>query len=238
MTLKVVVQQPQLLPWIGLWNKFISADEYVIYAGVAFNTGDHQHRVQVNGGNWLTLPVNGNYQTRLCDVMLDKPRLKTLPKLARTIRQSFMTKKHPFRERLEPIVSTLETWDGLAYPSMVDLNNVLFAQMATSLGLPLRKIRIDKEDRTHLGRMEKIRNCLEHWFPGQQVRYLCGGQGREFMGYDSLGIETIFQRMKSDFRTGDSVLQLIAEREDPLEVIKKCAVWVGRDGKEREWDQV
>jgi hypothetical protein len=243
---KLIIQQPQLLPWAGLWFKYISADRYVVYAGVTFNTDDHQHRVQINGGKWITLPVKGDHMTRICDVQMDPTRAIQLEKMARTIEQSFMTKRFKYRQRLEEVVGNLRAWAAVLtetptgkYP-MVDLNNDLFMLMIKALGLDEDwSLNVDTVDRSTLGRIDKIRDCIEKWCdPEEQVSYLCGGGARIFMDFDSLGpdVTTYMQQMRPGFETGDSVLQLIAQHENPLEVIQQCAIWLDREGREYAWD--
>ena len=229
---KIVVQQPQFLPWAGLWYKVLSADVYVLYCGVKFDQADHQHRVTVNG-SWLTLPVEkGQRNAMIKDVRLAENFRPGLDKIATTIRQTCMGRKMRHGHRLGPIVETIEKWNT---PWMVDLNNALFMSMMLALGL-VRDVRVDMEVRDE-EKIEKLDSCLAAMMWQGPFMYLAGGGGLDYMGYDSLKspVETRFQKMNEGV-SPDSVLQLIASHDDPLSVIKTCAHWVTKEGQRREWN--
>jgi hypothetical protein len=228
---KIVVQQPQFLPWAGLWYKFMSSDVYVLYCGVKFDQGDHQHRVTLNG-SWLTLPVEkGQRNALIKDVQLAEDFHAGLDKIAKTIRQSCMGRKAKHRDKLGDIVATLDGWSSRW---MLDLNNELFEAMAKALGL-IREIEYDMKVRDE-EKIDKLDACLRQYMGPQRFLYLAGGGGLDYMGYDSLmsPVATRFQRMKAG-TSPDSVLQLIANHDDPLSVIAECAQWVTKEGETREW---
>ena len=230
---KIVVQQPQFLPWAGLCYKLLSADIYVTYEAVKFDQSDHQHRVTVNGA-WLTLPVEkGQRNALITDVRLADGFKPGLLKLAATIRQTCMAKRHKHRDRLDRIVTTLESWDSIW---MADLNWALFLEMANVLGLSSgRQLSRDTKQR-HGTAIENLDDCLKGRTQHPMI-YLAGGGGLNYMGYDSLTVpvETRFQKMK-DGVSSDSVLQLIATSDNPLEEIKRSAQWMTKEGQCLEWD--
>jgi len=230
---KIVVQQPQFLPWAGLWHKLLSSDFYVTYEGVKFDQSDHQHRVTVNGA-WLTLPVEkGQRNALIKDVKLGDGYQAALLKLAVTIRQTCMAKRHKHRDRLGRIVSTLEGWDT---PWMADLNWALFVEMADALGL-LKGRTLWRDTKLRDGTaIENLDDCLRGRTQHPMI-YLAGGGGLNYMGYDSLTVpvETRFQRMKAGV-SPDSVLQLIASTDNPLEEIEGSAQWVTKEGLRLEWN--
>ncbi len=56
----VVISQPMLFPWIGLFEQIRLANVYVHYIDVQFSKGSFTNRVQVKttaGIDWLTVPV-------------------------------------------------------------------------------------------------------------------------------------------------------------------------------------
>jgi len=56
----VVVSQPMLFPWVGLFEQIRLADVFVHYDDVAFSKGSFFNRVQVKtetGSKWLTIPL-------------------------------------------------------------------------------------------------------------------------------------------------------------------------------------
>lgn len=228
----VVVQQPQLLPWVGLWYKVISADMYVLYQGVKFDQTDHQHRVTIDG-SWLTLPIEKHQRNALIkDVKLvDDAHARR--KLVDRIIQTCMGKKMRFGARLGGIVSILE---NSTHKFMVDLNQALFVEMIDVLGIKI-DLRVDNDDRSDMGKIEKLDACLAQYCGDKQFRYLAGGGGLDYMGYTSLTepVETWFQKMKPG-ADPNSLLQLIARDEHPLVTVKACANWVTKEGRQREWD--
>ena len=59
---KIVISQPMLFPWIGLFEQIKLADIYVHYDDVQFSKGSFVNRVQiktVDGSKWLTVPLDG-----------------------------------------------------------------------------------------------------------------------------------------------------------------------------------
>jgi hypothetical protein len=57
----VVISQPMLFPWVGLFEQIRLADIYVHYTDVQFSKGSFSNRVQIkcaDGSKWLTVPVS------------------------------------------------------------------------------------------------------------------------------------------------------------------------------------
>ncbi len=58
--MNIVISQPMLFPWVGLFEQIRLADIYVHYVDVQFSKGSFTNRVQVKvatGSEWLTIPV-------------------------------------------------------------------------------------------------------------------------------------------------------------------------------------
>ncbi len=58
----VVISQPMLFPWVGLFEQIRLADVYVHYTDVQFSKGSFVNRVQIKtakGAHWLTVPLRG-----------------------------------------------------------------------------------------------------------------------------------------------------------------------------------
>ena len=56
---RVVISQPMLFPWVGLFEQIRAADVYVHYDDVQFSKGSFTNRVQIKtarGPRWLTVP--------------------------------------------------------------------------------------------------------------------------------------------------------------------------------------
>jgi hypothetical protein len=227
----VVVQQPQFLPWAGLWHKVVSADLYVIYAGVKFDQYDHQHRVTVDG-HWLTVPVEKHSRNKLIkDVRISD--IRWCRKAAVSLRQQVAGRRAPHRERLDSLLVGLEGWRG---EWLLDLDNMLFCHMATALGLRF-DLHIDLVDRSGMDKIVKLEACLAEHVGHRPFIYLAGAGGLDYMGYDSLAgpRQTRFQRMRPGV-SPDSSAQSIALEDDPLATIRASACWMSKDGATYAWD--
>ena len=56
----VVISQPMLFPWVGMFEQIRQADVFVHYADVAFSKGSFVNRVQLKtatGWEWMTIPL-------------------------------------------------------------------------------------------------------------------------------------------------------------------------------------
>jgi hypothetical protein len=74
----VVISQPMLFPWAGMFEQIRLADVYVHYPDVQFSKGSFTNRVQVKtagGSRWLTLPLRDlQLGQRIDEVLLDDRR--------------------------------------------------------------------------------------------------------------------------------------------------------------------
>lgn len=62
--MRVVIHQPDFMPWEGFWDKAYAADVVVLWPTIQFARRDYHHRVRL-GGDWLTLPIRKAPQTAL-----------------------------------------------------------------------------------------------------------------------------------------------------------------------------
>lgn len=68
--MKVVVNQPTYLPWIGYFAMMDLADVFVFYDDVQLSPQSWQVRNRIKTGNgtqWLTVPIKRNFGQRICD---------------------------------------------------------------------------------------------------------------------------------------------------------------------------
>jgi hypothetical protein len=57
---KIVISQPMLFPWVGMFEQIFLADTFVFYDDVQFSKGSFTNRVQLKsteGTEWMTLPL-------------------------------------------------------------------------------------------------------------------------------------------------------------------------------------
>jgi hypothetical protein len=101
----VVISQPMLFPWPGLFEQIRLADHYVHYADVQFSKGSFTNRVQVKtaaGSRWLTVPLHSlQLGQRIDEVLIDERRdwrRSHLDLLAQAYEQA------PFRQEMLALV--------------------------------------------------------------------------------------------------------------------------------------
>ncbi len=73
----VVIHQPDFIPYLGFFHRFLYADEYIILDNVQFikkssKTWQHRDKIKTsNGESWLSLSVkSAPLETKLKDIML------------------------------------------------------------------------------------------------------------------------------------------------------------------------
>lgn len=60
----VVISQPFLFPWVGLFEQIRLADHFIHYDDVAYSKGSFVNRVQLKsprGSEWMTIPLAGRH---------------------------------------------------------------------------------------------------------------------------------------------------------------------------------
>jgi len=56
----IVISQPMLFPWVGLFEQICLADVFIFYDDVQFSKGSFTNRVQLKcekGSEWMTIPL-------------------------------------------------------------------------------------------------------------------------------------------------------------------------------------
>lgn len=76
--MRIAIQQPEHLPWLGFFNKMISVDEFIYLDSVQFKKRYFENRNKIRiakdkGWNWITVPVltKGLYNQKISDVEID-----------------------------------------------------------------------------------------------------------------------------------------------------------------------
>lgn len=105
---KVVISQPMLLPWIGIFEQVRASDIFIHYDDVQFPQGrSFSSRVQVKteyGSRWLTVPVKHNSKQLIRDVKIDVSKNWKESHLG-VFRQSY--RKAPFGEMALELVESI-----------------------------------------------------------------------------------------------------------------------------------
>ena len=93
----VVISQPMLFPWVGMFEQIRLADSYVHYDDVQFSKGSFVNRVQIWNGNticWMTVPIKHSKLARsIKDVEIDYKRNWQRKHLA-LLQQSYAKSTH------------------------------------------------------------------------------------------------------------------------------------------------
>lgn len=223
--LKMVIQEPQFLPFVGLWFKIMACEKYVINAGIKFDQYDHQHRVTIPTG-WLTLPLASNQRNlAIKNVRLAENAGAGVSKIIRTIRMNLMSKAQPYRDRLDPVVVDLEKVQAGDF--LVDVTTRLMFTLAEILQIPFNPV-LDLDERSEAFKLDRLNETIEAHSDGRSVIYLAGAGSRAYMNFGSLTApkKVVFHQHKEGINP-HSVMQLIAQAFDPLEEIRNCGQWRG-----------
>ncbi len=105
---RVVVSQPMLLPWIGIFEQIRASDIFIHYDDVQFPQGrSFSSRVQVKteyGSRWLTVPVKHDGKQLIQDVKIDATK-KWKENHLGVFRQSY--RKAPFGDMALELVESI-----------------------------------------------------------------------------------------------------------------------------------
>jgi hypothetical protein len=104
----MAIMQPTYLPWAGYFNLINSVDIFVFLDDVrlAPRSWQQRNRILFNGeARWLTVPIEGGRNQRLCDVVVDDAQ-PWRRKHERTIQHAYS--HHPFfSEVIQPVTSVI-----------------------------------------------------------------------------------------------------------------------------------
>ena len=83
----VAVHQPNILPWVGYFQKLMNSDTFIFLDDVQFSKGSYTNRVQINingEAKWLTIPVSSSLGALINSIEINqnehgiKKQLKTI----------------------------------------------------------------------------------------------------------------------------------------------------------------
>lgn len=214
--------QPSLFPWVGYWNKVLLSDAHILSAGVQFDYGGYQNRVQVLD-SWLTLPVPKAERGKpLCQVQFDTT---VLSRVFKTLREGLGGRKWPYRDRIHHVVDLLEEagWDDHRYLSGFNLAAARI--VSVMLGWHGRFLYDVWED-TAPTKTERLVDRVRRSVRSDNIEYLAGGGAVSYLEPALLppGFSVSVQVPKEGI-CSNSVLQLIAREADPAAVIRASCDW-------------
>lgn len=140
----VACHQPNFLPWLGFFAKMARADVFVLLDDIQFTRGANKHnwttRVRIGGPKgplWISLPVrrSGAGLQRIADLRTDDHDPRWLPKLLKTLEQSYGRAPHA-SQALPSVLDILRRHRG----SVCETNLGLIESIASLLGLNARRV--------------------------------------------------------------------------------------------------
>jgi hypothetical protein len=75
--MKVSINQPAYLPWLGYFDRIASSDLAIVLDSVKLEKGSYTNRNKMRSGNgwsWLTVPIKSSGQPLIADVHIDNQR--------------------------------------------------------------------------------------------------------------------------------------------------------------------
>lgn len=129
----VVISQPMLFPWVGLFEQIKLADKYVHYSDVQFSKGSFVNRVQVKttqGMRWMTVPLRKlRLGQRICDVQINE-NTDWRNQHREMLRQAY--RQAPYAEHMLALVDNVYSRD---YKNLGELSRATIETVCKYLGL-------------------------------------------------------------------------------------------------------
>ena len=101
----VVISQPMLFPWVGMFEQISLSDVYVHYDDVQFSKGSFSNRVQVktaDGSKWLTVPLKDLHLGQTIDQVKPQESEKWQPRHLALLEQAY--RSAPYRDTMLALV--------------------------------------------------------------------------------------------------------------------------------------
>jgi hypothetical protein len=206
----IAMHQPDLLPYSGFFHKMALADVFEIGIYYQFTKHGYQRRVMMRD-QWATVPVIGKpFRSPINEVRID-PDLAG-PTLANTIRGRYSGARY-WKLRGPDLLSLVETihtdklWQ-FNLDLILGVRDMLGITTPVSIGSPLKG-----------AKTEAVVHALQQY--GRDVHHLSGPGARVYMNengeFDDAGLTFGFTRHLPV--TGDSIVSVLMDYRDPLEVV-------------------
>jgi hypothetical protein len=207
---RVAVHQPDLLPWSGFWFKMINCDRFVVAVHDQLQKHWVQRRVMMRG-TWVTLPLVG--KPRLVPITEVEVKDGWQQHLADSIRGRYVGARH-WRTRGPDLLDRITAVEGDRLAAI----NLALIDVVRDL-LDIRTEVVVPPPPTAAG----VDRVIEQCETAGATSYLSGTGARGYIDaaaeqrFRDHGIDLVW----SDHRktTGDSVVTLLMDYDDPMEVI-------------------
>jgi hypothetical protein len=210
--------QPDLLPYSGFFYKMYHADVFDLKIWDQYVNRGYQRRVKMRD-NWASLPLEPCASTERIDRIKLKPEAPQVlindiqNRYARSHKARYWDKTGPMIcDEIESIgSSTNDLWD-FNFRLILLVRDILGIQTPITFGRPVQ---------AGLRGSEGLISAMEI-FP-HPLTYLSGTGARSYMGdcqeFTDKGIDVVWS--KHQHVTGDSILTVLFDYENPLEVVLK-----------------
>lgn len=226
----LVEHQPNLMPYLGVWEKYFLSDIFVWADDVNFATKDYQHRVRIttpSGVKWLVISTNGKMTNLIKDVRIVDGGLNAVDGQLRFcyFKSFWYNKVHDFIES--------KNWNN---ERMMDFNIGLFDMIIDNSVLKnLRRPRVILESDLN-SKTQKTERIVEHAVDLECDIYLSGIGGTNYLDVDLFGKSNVFlafqkyehpvykQKFSDNFEKGMSIIDALANEYDFSDFIKMIEI--------------
>lgn len=182
---KVVILQPNYIPWKGYFDLIAGCDLFIIYDDVQFTKNDWRNRNRIKtpkGAEWLTIPVVGGLGQLINEVLIADPRWQL--KHWKTLQANYARARfsREIFELLEPV------YLGEAFSNLVAANVRFIEVVCSYLGITT-KIQLSSN---YPRRSSGSNGVLELCMLVGSTCYVSGPAGRKYLVEDDFsraGIE-------------------------------------------------
>lgn len=212
------------LPSAEYWSKMLASDVFVHTSGEKYSKNLHLNRTKV-GENLAVIPVVHTSGPCLKDVLVD-PHFK-LSKLAKMIRQTYMTRRQPYGSRLEPVIASLELLERKKTERLLDVLLLLTDQVARMLIPPdstSKHVVCDLSWDESKSERQRLETLLESAVPDLEGHYLTSRLESWAFGAGLKKFEILEQVLTREVKD-ETVLQLIATEPDPYDYLMTLSKW-------------
>lgn len=208
--MRVAIHQPDLLPWSGFWFKMANCDRFVLAVHDQLQKHWVQRRVMMRD-TWVTLPVVG--KSHLVPINTVEVKDGWQDHLASSIRGRYTGSRH-WKERGQDLIERISAVEG---SNLAEINIDLMHVIRDLLGITTELVVTDAPQQAGLDRVLEVLQEVG------ATSYLSGTGARDYIRddgqakFDALGIELVWSDHEKT--TGDSVVTLLMDHDDPMEVI-------------------
>lgn len=212
--MKVAIHQPDLLPWPGFWFKMLNCDRFVLAVHDQLQKHWVQRRVMMRE-SWVTLPLET--KPRLIPINETVVKAGWQDHLESSITGRYRGARH-WNDRSSDVLEMIHAVDST---NLADINHHLIMSMRDYLGITTEVVTTDPP-------VEKAADrVLEQLQMVGATSYLSGRGAMDYLGEEAqakfreLGIGLEFSDHQKT--TGDSIVTVLMDYDDPMEVVARAS---------------